>query len=122
MTMGIPPWKERALDGEKVFMMWQRMGTLNLVLNQLIKEGFSSPRTGKPISRAAIAMSAWRWAARNPDLSFEKMQTEQKAKGVVVSRDEWDAQLIIHARQFLTSSGYVKFIEKNGLEEKARSV
>lgn len=123
MTMGIRPTQERVLDGKHVFILWLKHGTLNKVGNALVEEGIVSPRNpGVPVSNSALNMSSWRYAIRNPEESFKLYSKSRLAAGVTVTRDEWNVDLIVHARTALTPAGYIKFLKKNGLEEIARSV
>jgi hypothetical protein len=122
MAIGITPQVEKVVDGKYAFDLWLRFGTLAKVGDQLIKDGIISPRTGRPVTRAAISMSVWRWCIRNPDESFQTIVAYRKAHGITVTRDSWDGELIKHARSALTPTGYINFLRKNQLEEKARLV
>lgn len=114
------PTDSRVLDGKYCNQLWLELKTLARVQERLTKEGIRSPRTHGPVSRPAIAMSVWRWCCRNPDESFIIEQKARAAYGENLTREEWNIELIIHARNAHTHAGYRKWLAKNGLEELAR--
>lgn len=120
--MGSRPQAERVLDGSHVNELWLKLGTLKKVSDALVLEGIVSPRNGKAVSNAGIAMANWRWCIRNPKESYERVNRYRTASGNSITRDEWDLELISHARTALTPAGYEKFLKRNNFEEKARLI
>lgn len=119
---GRTPSQERVLDGKYCNQLWLELGTLARVQARLHAEGIRSPRSGGEITRPAISMSIWRYCVRHPQESFETEVVARATRGEYLTRDEWDIELIKHARMCLTASGYRKFLSKNGLENVARSL
>jgi hypothetical protein len=120
MTKGKLPWEEKVLDGKHCNQLWLELKTLKRVQAKLTDEGIVSPRTGKEISRPAIAMSVWRWSCRNPEESFEIESKSRAASGSLLTRDLWNIELINHARQIFSPHGYSKWLKEKGLEQLAQ--
>lgn len=114
------PWETKVLDGEYCNKLWLELKTLARVQARLTEEGIRSPRTGKPISRPAIAMSVWRWSCRNPEASYAVEKKERASRGEVFTRQMWDIELINHAKQIFTAVGYRKWLKEYNLEELAK--
>jgi hypothetical protein len=119
---GVSPWQARVLDGKRCNELWLQLGTLARVQAKLSAEGIRSPRSGGEITRPAISMSIWRYCVRNPDESFETEVVARAARGEILTRDQWNVELVLHARMCLTASGYRKFLKKNGLENVAKEL
>lgn len=115
------PTDSRVLDGKYCNQLWLELKTLARVQERLTREGIISPRTHKQISRPAIAMSVWRWCCRNPEESFTIEQKARAAYGETLTRNEWNNELIIHARNCYTAAGYRKWLAKNDFEQLARN-
>jgi len=116
MTKGKLPSDIRVLDGEYCNRLWLELKTLARVQAKLTTEGIRSPRTGREISRPAIAMAVWRWCCRHPEESFELERKSRAASGEVLTRDMWNLELIAHAMRVFTSAGYLKWIRQHDLE------
>lgn len=114
------PWETRVLDGEYCNRLWLELKTLARVQAKLTEEGIRSPRTGKQISRPAIAMSVWRWSCRNPDASYAIEKQARSTRGEVLTKEMWSIELINHAKQIFTAVGYRKWLKENDLEHIAR--
>lgn len=119
---GRNPRQECVLDGKRCNELWLQLGTLARVQAKLHAEGIRSPRSGGMITRPAISMSIWRYCVRNPSESFETEKVARAARGEALTREQWDIELIIHARMCLTAAGYRKFLKKNGLENVAKEL
>ena len=117
---GRMPWEDRVLDGRYCNQLWLELKTLTRVQNRLTEEGIISPRTGKMISRPAIAMSVWRWSCRNVEESFEVEMKSRAAVGQILTRDLWKIELMNHAKQIFTAVGYRKWLKEHNLEQIAR--
>lgn len=119
---GRTPSQERVLDGKYCNQLWLQLGTLARVQARLHADGIRSPRSGGMITRPAISMSIWRYCVRNPQESFETEVVARAARGETLTREEWNKELIFHARMCLTAVGYRKFLAKNGLENVAKGL
>lgn len=119
---GITPSDAKVLDGKECNRLWLEFGTLARVQEFLSARGVRSPRTGKEISRPAIAMAVWRYCCQNPDESYGLELKARNAVGIQLSRTEWNVELVKHARCAYTAVGYRKWLKRNNLEEFARNV
>lgn len=122
MTFGKRPQQERNLDGKQVHQLWLEFGNIARVNAKLFSEGVVSPRTGRKYTVAALTLSAWRWCIKNPVESFEITKQYRESHGETLVMADWYKELIVHARNSLTPTGYSNFLQGNNLEDRARSI
>lgn len=116
MGFGVGPRAEKVLDGETCLDLWLELKSLARVQSKLTSDGIISPRSGGAITRQAISVAAWRYCCKNPDATWEKVSKYRKASGIPITREQWDMDLVKHARNVFTPIGYQKFIKRNSYE------
>lgn len=103
--------KITALDGKTSFEQWLRLGSVAAVRRWMFAENILNS-SGKPFTRMSITRSAWIYAARNPEESFNFL----KSSGVDYSRtltlEKWLDDVAFHASTMLAPSGFKSLAEK----------
>jgi len=118
MTFGQKPTERKFLDGEKCLQLWLQLDSLAKAQAALARDGVFSNRTGKAPSRSGIEHSAKRWILRNAnDARVKYIEPFKNSRGRILTDEIWEEYLVEIAVHNLTSAGYVKYIEKNGLQD-----
>jgi hypothetical protein len=104
------------LDDKYCFDLWNKLGTLDLVADQLEREGIVNPRTGKPYHLMTVWTAASRWMVENP----EKSRKYFTVIAAYLDDESWEEFLVERAMSVYKGSkrNFLKWARKMGLFDK----
>lgn len=115
----------KLIEGETIWRKWH--GTLDekpqMSLAEIQAEFAMThnvnPRTGKPVTRAGLCDSAWRWAIKHIDEAMPMLQRAWADQGEVISDADVKHVFVIHARHVFghSQNSFDKYIKEHNLEK-----
>ena len=116
---------KKLIDGEQIWRKWH--GTydekppmsLAEIYNEFQMTNNVNPATGKPVTRAGLCDSAWRWAMKNVEMAMPMVIAAYEAQGEVTDEEHVKRLFVKRARHVFqhSTNTYRKFIDKYQLQD-----
>ncbi|MCJ7636943.1 MAG: hypothetical protein MUO21_05585 [Nitrososphaeraceae archaeon] len=115
---------KKLTNGEEIWKLWHGVDqpqdmSLAQIYAKYKHEGNINPKTGKPVTRAGLCISAWVWAFDNINTAIPQWMAAWEQHGEFYSREDGIKIFIERARHIYKYNlrKFDRFITKNNLQE-----